>query len=80
MLGWLLAAAGMAPHAELAEMTFPAVAGVASLAVVEVASSTDSMEPAGSPNVCVQPVVRDGMPDTEDRHRDHEVGSTERQV
>ena len=101
--------------AELAEMTFPAVAGVASLAVVEVVSSTDSMEPAGSPNVCdsqsdcgslvpddlvtvpdvvlfpenvelgeptevVQPVVRDGMPNTEDRHQDREVGSTEGQV
>ena len=43
--------AGMAPLA-IAGMAFPAVAGVASLAVVEVASSTDLMEPAGSPSVC----------------------------
>ena len=33
-------------------MAFPAVAGVASLAVVEVASSTDLMVVAGSPSMC----------------------------
>ena len=48
----LPAVTGVAPPAELAGMAFPAVAGVASLAVVEVASSTNSMEPAGSPSVC----------------------------
>ena len=47
----LSAIAGVAPPAELAGMAFPAVAGAASLAVVEVAFTTDSMEPAGSPSV-----------------------------
>ena len=46
------AVVGVASPAELAGMAFPAVAGAASLAVVEVASSTDSMEVAGSPSVC----------------------------
>ena len=48
----LQAVAAVALPAELAGMAFPAVAGAASLAIVEVASSTDSMEPAGSPSVC----------------------------
>ena len=48
----LPAVAGVAPPAELSGMAFPAVAGAASVAVVEVASSNDSMEPAGSPSVC----------------------------
>ena len=47
----LPAVAGVTPMAELAGMVFPAVVGAASLAVVEVASSTDLMEPAGSPSV-----------------------------
>ena len=111
----LLAVAGAAPLAELAEMAFLAVVGAAFLAVVEVASKTNLMEPAGSPSVCDsqsdcgssvpedlvtvpdvvrfpenvelgeptevrQPVVRNGMPDAEDRHRDCDVGSTEGQV
>ena len=85
--------------------------GAESRAVVEVASSTDSRKPAGSPSVCDsqsdcgsllpddlatvpdvvlftenvelgaptemgQPVVRNGIPDTKDRHQDRDVGST----
>ena len=111
----LPAVAGVAAPAELSDKTLPAVAAAASLIVVEVASSTDLMQPAGSPSVCdsqshcsslvsddlvpvpdvvlfpenvelgaptevVQPVVRDGEPDTEDSHQDCDVGSTEGQV
>ena len=46
------AIAGVASPADLAGMAFLVVAGAAPLAVVEVASSTDLMEAAGSPSVC----------------------------
>ena len=34
----------------------------------------------GIPTVAMQPIIRDGMTDTEDRHRDRDVGSTEGQA
>ena len=46
------AVAGVASPADLAGMAFPVIDGAAHLAVVEVASSTDSMVVAGSPSVC----------------------------
>ena len=46
------AVAGVASPAVLAGMSVPAVAGASSLAVVEVAISTDRMEAAGSLSVC----------------------------
>ena len=46
------AVAGVASLAVLAGMAVPAVVGAASLAVVEVATSTDRMEAAGSLSVC----------------------------
>ena len=46
------AIAGVASPAVLAGMAVPAVAGAASLTVVEVATSTDQMEAAGSLGVC----------------------------
>ena len=46
------AVAGVASPAILAGMTVPAIAGVASLVVVEVVTSTDRMEAAGSLGVC----------------------------
>ena len=48
----LPAVAGVASPAVLVGMAVPAVAGEASLAVVEVATSTDQMEAAGSLGVC----------------------------
>ena len=46
------AVAGVASPAEFAGMAFPAIAGAAPLAVIEVASSNNSIEVAGSPSVC----------------------------
>ena len=54
-----LAFAGVASPTDLAGMAFPAVAGAAPLAVVEVASSTDLMEAAGSPSVYVSQFAYD---------------------
>ena len=53
----LPAVAGVVPPAEYSEKTLPAVAGAESLIVVEVASSTDSMEPAGSPRCATHKVT-----------------------
>ena len=46
------AIAGVSSPADLAGMALPAVAGVVPLPIVEVASSTDSIEAEGSPSVC----------------------------